>query len=152
MKKILAAAAILTATAGVAAACPDYSYPGAQQGHTTGEALYLPDSYNTYAGGPSNLRNCTGQAGFFTVQPNFQFQIDGLSPQYRRLQIRAVSSCDTVLLVNDAHGNWYHNDDTNGFDPAVTLVNAPSGTYDIWVGTYNGQNCSAQLQMETWNN
>jgi hypothetical protein len=46
------------------------------------------------------------------------------------------SEADTVLLINDAEGNWLCNDDTNGLNPAISIANPPSGQYDVWVGTY----------------
>jgi len=48
----------------------------------------------------------------------------------------AQSDADTVLLVNDAEGNWLCNDDTNGFNPVISITNPTSGQYDVWVGTY----------------
>lgn len=63
------------------------------------------------------------------------------------LIFRVRSSGDTTLVINDANGNWQCNDDTNGFDPEVTFEDPASGVYDIWVGSYDGQMHSAQLQV-----
>ncbi len=48
------------------------------------------------------------------------------------------SAADTTLVVNDAQGNWVCDDDSgNGpLNPSISFQNAPSGQYDIWVGTY----------------
>lgn len=105
MKKILAAAAILLGTTGLAAACPAWQNAGVQTGYTTGQDLYSPNSYSVVAGGNQSLRNCGwNHSGYVISRPDFEFQIDGLH-QYGRLEIRAIGSCDTVLLVNDAYGN-----------------------------------------------
>lgn len=155
MKKILVAALALMATSGIAAACPAWQNSGVQTGYTTGQDLYSPNSYNVTAGGDQSLRNCGwNHTGYVISRPDFEFQIDGLE-QYGRLEIRAIGNpnCDTVLLVNDASGNWYFDDDSYGYpNPAINLYGARSGTYDIWVGTYGAGTCGAQLQMETWYN
>lgn len=151
MKKLLAAAFALIATAGVAAACPAWQNAGVQTGYTTGQDLWTPNHYSVTAGGGQSLRNCGwNHTGHVISRPDFEFQIDGLE-QYRRLEIRVSGSCDTVLLVNDASGNWYFNDDGWGnLNPLVNLASPRSGTYDIWVGTYGTNLCGATLQMETF--
>lgn len=153
MKKILAALAILVGTAGVAAACPAWQNSGVQSGYTTGQDLYSPNSYSVVAGGSESLRGCGwNNTGYVISRPDFEFQIDGLH-QYGRLEIRAIGQCDTVLLVNDAQGNWYFDDDSYGnLNPAINLYRPASGVYDIWVGTYGPNTCNATLQMETWYN
>lgn len=48
------------------------------------------------------------------------------------------SGADTTLVVNDANGRWYCDDDSFGnLNPQVTIRNPPSGKYDIWIGSYN---------------
>jgi len=155
MKKILVAAAALFVTTGVAAACPAWENDGVQTGYTTGQDLYSPNSYSVTAGGSQSLRDCGWpHSGYVISSPDFEFQIAGME-QYNRLEIRAVASCDTVLLVNAANGNWFFDDDSHGnLNPSVNLygADAASGVYDIWVGTYGRDLCSATLQMETWYN
>ncbi len=48
------------------------------------------------------------------------------------------SEADTTLVINDAQGNWVCDDDSgNGpLNPSISFQNAPSGQYDVWVGTY----------------
>lgn len=151
MKKILTAAFALIATAGIASACPAWENSGVQSGSTTGQDLWTPNSYSVTAGGNQSLRNCGwSHTGHVISQPDFEFTIGGLE-QYRRLQIRVDGSCDTVLLVNDATGNWYFNDDGWGnLHPLIDINNPRSGVYDIWVGTYGQTVCGATLQMETF--
>ena len=49
------------------------------------------------------------------------------------------SDADTTLVINDAQGNWVCDDDggNEGMNPSVSFANAPSGQYDVWVGTYS---------------
>lgn len=49
------------------------------------------------------------------------------------------SEADTVLVINDAQGNWVCDDDggNEGFNPAITFTNPVGGQYDVWVGTYS---------------
>ena len=151
MKKILAAVAILLGTAGVAAACPAWQNGGFSSFYTTGSDLYLPNNYNVVAGGNVSLRNCNwNHTGFLTSPSTVQFRIDGLE-QYGRIQFRAVSNCDTVLFIYDSRGEpWFDDDGLGNFNPELTMLNPASGIYNVWVGTYGGGTCNAQLQVETW--
>lgn len=151
MKKLFAAAFALIATAGVAAACPAWQNDGVQHGYTTGSDLWTPNHYSVTAGGSQSLRNCGFQhSGHVISRPDFEFRIDGLE-SYNRLQFRVNGTCDTVLLVNDAHGNWHFDDDGWGnLHPLLNVSNPQSGVYDIWVGTYGSSLCDATLQMETF--
>lgn len=54
------------------------------------------------------------------------------------LIVSVDAEADTVLVINDAQGNWVCDDDggNESLNPAITF-NAPvGGQYDIWVGTY----------------
>jgi len=153
MKKILAALAILIGTAGVAAACPAWQNAGFANYYTTGDDLYSPNAYNVVAGGNVSLRNCDwNHTGWLTSRPTAEIRIDGLE-RYGRIQFRAVSDCDTVLFINDSLGEWWFDDDGFGnLNPELTMPNPGSGVYHVWVGTYGGGSCNAQLQIETWYN
>src|SRR5690606_4508404 len=55
---------------------------------------------------------------------------------------------DTTLVVNGPDGLWYCDDDSNGgLNPQVTFSSPRSGTYHIWVGTFNGGMTSATLYI-----
>ena len=151
MKKLLATAFALIATTSIAAACPAYQNAGVQTGNLTAQDLYSANHYSVTAGGDQSLRNCGwNHSGYVISRPDFEFRIDGLE-HYNRLEIRVDGSCDTVLLVNDASGNWYFNDDGWGnLHPLVNLTQPRSGVYDIWVGTYGTSLCGATLQLETY--
>lgn len=72
--------------------------------------------------------------------------MDGL-----RLVISAISECDSALLINTSSANWYYDDDDNGnLDPRIVLTQPVDGRIDVWMGTYDGQYCGAELRMETF--
>lgn len=149
----LAAAVMSLIGASAAQACPDWRYEGRRNlGTLSGSYLYTPRVWNVVAGGDQNLRNCSAPGvGWVVSDPDFQFNFhnDG---GYRRLEFEVVGDCDTTLLVNDASGNWHFNDDGRGNLQPRLNVNAQSGTYDVWVGTYGQRNCNARIEIETWNN
>jgi hypothetical protein len=148
-RSALAGIALLVST-GFAAACPDWQRSAMQNFYTNGQDLWSPNSYSVMAGGNQLLRNCGfSEPGYVISSPDFEFSIDGLQG-YNRLNIRVDGSCDTVLLVNDSTGQWWFNDDSNGFDPSIDIYNPVNGTWDIWVGTYGPNTCSATLTLETF--
>ncbi len=87
------------------------------------------------AGGSENvarlLPNCVG---FVAEGPDFVVQYtSGEAP----LVFLAHSEADTTLLVNFPDGKWACDDNSglNGRDPGMVIYFAPSGQYDVWVGT-----------------
>lgn len=133
-----------------AATCPSYATPGAPLSYTA-ETAYVAQSTAVIAGGTLDLATCpeTQGAGFVIESPDFSLAYDDLG-MGRALEIRVSASCDAVLLVNASTGEWLFNDDANATDPALRIENAPSGRYDIWVGTYGMESCDAVLQVETF--
>ncbi len=135
----------------VFAACPNWQQSG-QAASVDANSLWSPQSFSVTAGGNVDLSNCpeTGGHGWVITSPDFTVAYDNLN-MGRDLEIRATGTCDTVLLVNDATGTWHFNDDADGsFNPRLRLSNAPSGSYDIWVGTFGQSNCAATMVMETF--
>lgn len=64
------------------------------------------------------------------------------------LYIYAVSADDTTLLINLPDGEWSCDDDSfEDGDPLIIVENAPSGLYNIWVGTYNDDVSAATLYI-----
>lgn len=152
MMKQLAIAAAITLAPVAASACPNWQLPEMSNlGTLSSDFLYSPRSYSVVAGGDQSLSNCpVPGTGNVISAPDFQF--DFINNGHGRLEIEVAGSCDTVLLVNDASGQWHFNDDFNGLDPAVNIYNPQSGTYDVWVGTYGGSTCSATIEFESWHN
>jgi len=91
-------------------------------GGCTGWASSAPDFQVNYTAGDSSLR--------------FYFISDG--------------GADTTLIVNDPLGNWQCNDDSYGtLHPTVDFLGtAPSGIYDVWIGSYaEGTNIDGLLYI-----
>ncbi|WP_323022612.1 hypothetical protein [Pararhodobacter sp.] len=146
----LAVAFCALAFPAAALACPSYETPGAALSYTA-ESAHVPQAIPVIAGGTTDLATCpeTQGAGYVIDQPDFTMAYDALDLG-RALEIRVRAGCDAVLLVNASNGQWLFNDDANGTDPGLRIENAPSGRYDIWVGTYGMENCEAELQIETF--
>jgi len=144
--------------AGGAQACPDYQLWGVERYELTGRQLYSPVSLNVRAGGQYNLSNCGIRArnwsgpmpGYVIGRPDFSLTINGIKGY--QLEFRVVSQCDSTLLINTAGVNWYFDDDDNGnADPKIRLTRpAGDGIYDVWIGTFDGSQCNAQLIVETF--
>jgi len=130
-------------------ACPDYGQNGAGLNYTSDQA-YSPRAHPVTAGGPVNLAGCSQPGhGYVATAPDFTMQFSG-NGMRRALEFRVEGSCDTVLLVNDANANWYFNDDDIGIDPRIRISGASEGIYDIWIGTFDPNLCSARLIVETF--
>lgn len=141
--------------AGSAAAqqCPDWQLGGVPL-TTDAQQAYTAQQYPMYAGGSTDLSQCGNGAysayGRTTAAPSFSVAYDAMN-MGRELEFRVVSECDTVLLVNDSSAQWHYNDDADGtLSPRLRLTTAPSGRYDVWVGSYSGQSCPATLYVQTW--
>ena len=150
----VAASAVISAISASGAAaqsCPDWQLGGVPIS-ANAEAAFTPQSYQIFAGGLLNLGSCEGilGAGHITQAPNFTLQYDGAT-MVRDLELRVEAQCDTTLLVNTAGGQWEFVDDMDdSFSPRLTLPNAMSGQYDIWVGSYGPEACQATLIAQTF--
>ena len=156
LRTLFAACAAVFVMATAAAACPNYNLTAGASYQATGQQLYQKRGFNVVAGGNNYIWNCpnvqpgtdTG-AGYFPSAPDFSFQLSGMN-RYR-LVLSVVSQCDAALLINTASANWYYDDDDNGnLDPRIVLTRPINGRIDVWIGTYDGQYCDAQLQLETF--
>lgn len=135
--------------------CPSFGAPGPIV-TATGSILYSPQRYDVQAGGQTDLSGCNIPGvsfGFANGAPTYTFNLSGME-EYGRLEIEVDSDCDPLLVVRAANGQWFFNDDSDGLNPTLDITGAGSlnGRVDVWVGTYNGVNCPATLEMETWYN
>ncbi|MEJ6398018.1 hypothetical protein [Yoonia sp. 208BN28-4] len=156
MKTLILAAVAAMGFGTTAFACPNFNAAPAESYNASGSQLRQRRGFNVVAGGNNYIWNCpnvrpgtdTG-AGYFPTAPDFSFNMSGMGGL--RLVVSVVSDCDSALLINTASANWYYDDDDNGnLDPRIVLTRPANGRIDVWVGTYDGEFCNAQLQMETF--
>ncbi|MEM7724282.1 MAG: hypothetical protein AAF376_18205 [Pseudomonadota bacterium] len=140
----------LMACSGAAMACPAVGQSGDTANLSQGDLVAGTD-YNVVAGGENTLEQCgLGALGFgqFRSAPDASFTLDDAGSTPLSLSVR--SQCDPALLVNTADGEWHFNDDSNGFDPALTFSNPGqlNGQIEVWVGTFAGDGCDAVLTVQ----
>jgi hypothetical protein len=117
---------------------------------------FMPDpaTFDVVSGGDLDAETAgTGNPdcrGWVTSVPDVVIQFAEMSG-FLRFGFRANdASEDATLVINDGAGNWHCNDDGEGtgLNPMVDLQDAPSGHYDIWVGSYQqGSNVRGQLMV-----
>jgi hypothetical protein len=101
---------------------------------------FQPDPHTvqvTSGGGVNVASNITGTEcrGFVTGAPDYRVNWSGTTSL---LRLFFVGQGDTTLVVNDAAGNWYCDDDSFGtLHPAIDLTNPTPGQIDIWVGSFS---------------
>jgi hypothetical protein len=156
MKTVILAAIAAMGFGTSAFACPDYSLAPSESYNASGTQLRQRRGFNVVAGGNAYIGNCPNVrpntdvgAGYFTSPPDFSFSLSNMGGL--QLVVSVVSECDSALLINTASASWYYDDDDNGnLDPRIVLTRPANGRIDVWVGTYDGEFCNAQLQMETF--
>lgn len=111
---------------------------------------FLPDPYTIEltAGGPLDAGTATESsmwcAGYITQAPSVELYYDGAA----ELHIYATSEADTTLAVNRPDGSWVCDDDGGeGLDAGLSFEADASGIYDIYVGTFGGQEAPATLNI-----
>ena len=113
-------------------------------------AGFMPDPkvIRVTSGGNLNVSTMgygAGCRGFATSTPDAIVNYNGAG--FLRFFVRA--SGDTTLVINAADGSWHCNDDSHGgLNPTVDFSNAPSGQYDVWIGSYEaGTNVRGTLNI-----
>ena len=120
-----------------------------------------PITFQRRAGGTSNLGGCgiSGASRTISAQPTFilNYTNDGTSQSTERLRLRAEDNnngrtCDATILMRDPNGQFWFNDDLSGYgwNPGLNLGHAASGTYTIWLGTYNSGTCTTNMVIERY--
>lgn len=143
----------LSAAPALAQACPDVGLSGEPLTYGAAELSGGGLAFDVIAGGDVDLGACGSVPGFgwIILGPDFELNLSGAAPG-EVLTLSVTGSCDTVLLVNDATGAWYFDDDSAGdLNPAITLAGATDGIYDIWVGTFGIDTCPASLVVRSVN-
>ena len=156
--KVLFSAAVLVffSTGGAAISCPDFNASAGEAYRASGREFHETIAFNVRAGGNNYIWNCSNVkpgtdtgAGYFPTAPDFSFQLSGMGGY--RLDLWVVSDCDSALLINTSSASWYYDDDDNGnLDPKIVLTRPVDGRIDVWIGTFDGTYCDAQLQLETF--
>lgn len=156
LRSIFMAIFIAVGFSTAAIACPDFNASPQASYQASGKQLYSLRTFDVVAGGDNYIWDCpnvqpgtdTG-AGYFPTSPDFSFQLSDMNAY--QLVVSVVSECDAALLINTASANWYYDDDDRGnYDPRIVLTRPANGRIDIWIGTYDGEYCNAQLEMETF--
>ncbi len=82
--------------------------------------------------------------GFTTSPPTVHLEYSaGSFPLY----LSAKAGNDLVMLVYGPDNQWYFNDDLEGYNPGIEFESPESGTYMIWVGSYDEADGSALVSV-----
>lgn len=133
-----AAAALLLGSMALLPASAQDVTANPQSGVVRLRSGFTPDPHvvTLRSGGHINAATEVGTTcrGFITSAPNVRLEYQGGTGP---LIISAASETNTTLVINGANGEWYCDDDTglNGGNPAINILNAPRGHYEIWVGS-----------------
>jgi len=141
---------------------PPFITTGLQISNSQGSDLLI----DVDAGGATNLQGCTGlnsaiagyggNQAFFNANPTFSLYLSGMDA-VDQLEIETNGiSCDTVLLIRDPLGRWHFDDDGGPglesrieFDDDDFTMAEFNGRVDVWVGTYLGNDCSFEMEIDT---
>ncbi|NEP78004.1 MAG: hypothetical protein F6K17_11445 [Okeania sp. SIO3C4] len=91
------------------------------------------------SGGPVSAKETTGRndtvtgpcVGFIDREPDHRLILNGF---FESLKLEVKSSEDTTLVIRGPGGSWC-NDDFEGKNPGI-MGQWFSGTYEVWVGSY----------------
>ncbi len=141
-----------------AAGCPSTAYYGVPI-VSDGSDFGNSNDYQLRTSGYTNLRSCPGlpyEYGYFDANPSYTMTLTNME-QFNRVQFLIESaSCDTTLLIRDAAGTYYFNDDynyPNHYRSRLRLSNTAdlNGRVDIWIGGYRSGTCSSTLEIRGLN-
>ncbi|MBY6199900.1 hypothetical protein KUV65_00865 [Maritalea mobilis] len=139
----------LGVTVAAAQTCPNVGLSGRALSYSAGQLVGGGQTVNVMAGGNIDLGACASVPGhgWIIEAPDFELMLNAMPPG-QSLTLSVDGTCDAVLLVNDARGQWHYNDDAGGsLDPSITIPGASNGLYDIWVGTFGSATCPATLTL-----
>ena len=98
-----------------------------------------PEVVRGISGGAEETTKVSGRSktetgdciGFVDALPDHKIT---LTNSFKFLNLKVLSSGDTVLLIRGPGGSWC-NDDTNGRNPSIS-GEWLKGTYEVWIGSY----------------
>jgi hypothetical protein len=149
MKTLLVSTAFILISSAAAMACPNWQQAG-ETYEFTGAQLVGGQSAPVVAGGSYDVAGCgLPGVGAAAQVPDFSLILSAMDDY--DLELSVVSACDATLLVNTVNTTWLFDDDSNGnLDPRLTIsgVENLNGRVDIWVGSYDGSFCEANLTAQ----
>ena len=148
MTRGLTTAALAASLLALPALAQDTSQP-ANFGEVTLEAGFVPDPHQVRitAGGTIDASTISGAncVGKISNAPDYKVHYTGGGFP---LVFRSYGASDTTLVINDAQGNWHCDDDSGtGLNAQVIFYDPPSGTYDVWVGTFGDEVAPSKLTV-----
>jgi serine/threonine protein kinase len=119
-----------------------------QYGSIELSAGFLPDPYtqNILAGGSVNLSDY-GFTGYVAQTPDYELNFSAGSSTDPLIIKVGEAEGDTVILVRTPGGQWEYNDDFEDVNAGIRFDNPESGTYKIWVGSYNNEFVQSTLHI-----
>lgn len=115
-------------------------------------AGFMPDprSVSLTAGGSVSPTQTGCAYGRVANAPDVKVHYQGNGSN--TLYFYAQADLDVTLLINMPDGSWRCDDDSfGGTNPIVIVSGAPSGRYDIWVGTFGASTGSATFFVSELN-
>lgn len=117
----------------------------------SGPQLLGPQAFVAQIGGQHSISDCPGIDGwgYADEAPSFTLymsQMDAFT-----FTAETTSDCDPTMILRDAYGQWYFNDDgPNGVQPQLQVTGASlNGKVDIWVGSFGGSACQGTITFRT---
>ena len=89
---------------------------------------------------------CLGSASF---QANHQIQFETV-PSSLTITVDSFGNTDTTLAIQTPDGEWLCGDDISSTnkDAAITIGKPTAGTYQVWVGTFDGGYADYELTLD----
>lgn len=108
-----------------------------------------PQLMNGTSGGQVQAGNLNAQCNGYISQTPDHLVNASASFAALRFAVNAGSN-DTTLVIQAPNGTYTCNDDSEGLNPAATVMNATPGQYKVWIGSYQqGQNSAYALGVST---
>lgn len=113
-------------------------------GEVTLDTGFTPDPWekDILAGGSFDLSQMNF-SGYTSNAPDFKLHYTAGSRF--KLLIKTKSDEDTVLLIRAPDGSWQYNDDYENLNAGILFERPQTGTYTIWVGTYETNMVQSKL-------
>ncbi|MEQ1856061.1 MAG: hypothetical protein ABL963_06315 [Longimicrobiales bacterium] len=109
---------------------------------------FTPDPHTVTLRAGGDIEVDVGDCGFGYVSDAPSVDLTYTTSASSEIHIYVRSDDDTTLLINTPDGEWICDDDSLGDgNPIVSFTAATTGLYDIWVGTFNGEEARATLYI-----